>query len=345
MKQKEILKKLALTLTVSVFAMTMLAGCSGKISNDLITINKYKGLEVEGVTAAEVTDADVESSIQSTLYTMGTENVITDRTVQEGDFVVIDYVGKVDGVAFTGGTADDQTLEIGSDSYIDGFEDGIIGHKTGEVFDINVTFPENYSEELGGKDAVFTITLDKIYELIVPELTDELVASELSTISTTIEEYREEQKANLETSNQEAAESEFLSKVWNALLENCVVEEFPEADLEEMITEIEAQYGTVASMYGVDVDTFIQQYYGITEQEMAENLLKQRYAIELIAEKEKITLTVAEYEEELEEYATRWGYTAEEMEELVGHDELEMMFIQERVGEWLVDNCKTVEAE
>lgn len=345
MKQKEILKKLILALTVSVFAMTMLAGCNGKLSNDVITINKYKGLEVKDVTPVEITDADVESSIQSSLYTIGTKNPITDRTVQEGDFVVIDYVGKVDGVAFTGGTADDQTLEIGSDSYIDGFEDAIIGHKTGEVFDINVTFPDNYSEELGGKDAVFTITLDEIYEWIVPELTDEIVAAELSTTATTIEEYREEQKKSLETSNKEAADSEFLSKVWNALLENCVVEEFPEADLEEMLSEIESQYGSVASMYGVDVDTFIQQYYGITEQEMAENLLKQRYAIELIAEKEKITLTVTEYEAELEEYAARWGYTAEEVEELVGHDKLEMMFIQERVGEWLVENSKRIEAE
>ncbi len=342
MKQRKIVKKLAAMLAVCTFTMTMLVGCSGKISNDLITINKYKGLEVENVTVAEVSDEDVESSIQSTLYTIGTENVITDRAVQEGDFVVIDYVGTVDGVAFTGGTADDQTLEIGSDSYIDGFEDAIIGHKTGETFDINVTFPENYSEDLSGKDAVFTITLDKIYEWVVPELTDELVVSQLSTTATTIEEYRAEQKANLETSNKEAAESEFLSKVWNALLDNCVVEEFPEDELADMITGIEAQYGTVASMYGIDVDTFIQSYYGITEQEMAENLLKQRYAIELIAEKEEITLTVAEYEAELEEYASRWGYTSEEMEELVGHDELELMFIQERVGEWLVENCKRV---
>lgn len=336
------MKKLALLLSVCAGTAMMLVGCSGKISNDVITINQYKGLEVEKVTPAEVTDADVEMSIQSTLETMATINEITDRPAQEGDYITIDYVGKMDGVAFDRGSADDQYFQLGSGGFIPGFEDGIVGHSVGEVFDIDVTFPEDYSADMAGKDAVFTITLDKIEEHIIPELTDELVANELSATATTVEEYRAEEKANLVTSNQESADSEFMSKVWNELLENCEVETYPEADMEEMNAEIEAQFSTVATMYGVDVDTFIQQYYGITQQEMAENLLKQQYAIELIAEKENITMTVAEYEEELEVYATRWGYTAEEMEELVGHDELEKMFIQDKVGAWLVEHAKAV---
>mgnify|MGYP000361561996 FL=1 len=129
----------------------------------------------------EVTDTDVEDSINSTLQTKSTQNDITDRPAQEGDVVTIDYEGKKDGVAFDGGTAQDQQLELGSGSFIDGFEDGIVGHNIGETFDLNLTFPEDYkSEDLAGQAVVFTVTLDKISEVIVPELTDELVAELLN---------------------------------------------------------------------------------------------------------------------------------------------------------------------
>lgn len=338
------MKKIVLVCLASVLAMLLLVGCSGEISNDVIKISQYKGLEVKKVTVAEVTDKDVEASIKTTLQTYSTRNEITDRGAQEGDIVTVDFVGKMDGVAFTGGSANDQQIKLGAGGYIDGFEEGIIGHKKGEVFDINVTFPENYdSSDLAGKAAVFTFTLDKIEEEIIPELTDELVVEKLSKTATTVEEYKEEEKANLILSNEQSAESRLTQSVWAVLLENCVVEKFPEDDMEEMLEEIEAQYSNVATYYSMDVDTFIQQYYGVTQQKMAENLLKQQYAIELIAEKEKITLTVEEYEEELAAYAERWGYAAAEMEEILGHDELEKMFIQEKVGQFLIDNCKQVE--
>ncbi len=339
------MKKLVLTCVAGLLAATMLAGCSDNqtISNDVITITQYKGLEIEAVEAAEVTDEDVEESIRSTLEMMATSNEITDRAAQEGDVVTIDFVGKMDGVAFDGGSADDQTLELGAGQYIDGFEEGIVGHSKGEVFDIDVTFPEDYgAEDLAGKPAVFTITLDKIEEKIVPELTDELVVEKLSTTARTVEEYRAEEKENLILSNQQSADSQLSQNMWVKLLENCEVKEFPEDDMENILSEIETQYSSVAQMYSMDVDTFIQQYYGITQQEMAENLLTQQYAIELIAETENITMTAEEYEQELEAYAETWGYVAEELEEYVGHDALEEMFIQEKVGAWLVENCKQV---
>ncbi len=338
------MKRKSLAYAASVVAMTMLVGCnSSKVSNDLITINQYKGLEVEKVTAVEVTDEDVEQSIQASLEAISTRKEVTDRGSKEGDVVTVDFVGKVDGVEFEGGSASDQEITLGAGRYIDGFEDGIIGHNKGEVFDINVTFPENYgSTDLAGKAAVFTITLDKIEEVIVPELTDELVASKLSATAKTIEEYKKEEKEALILSNEQSAQSQLAQKVWTALLDNCEVKEFPEDDMEDMLSQIEAQYSQVATMYGVDVETVVKEFYGIELQEMAENLLKQQYAIELIAEKENITLTVEEYENDLAEYASNWGYDAEEMEEMVGHDELEKMFIQERVGDWLIENCKQV---
>ena len=142
------MKKKIIAALVGICTVVVMTGCGNKgISNDKITIKQYKGLEVEKVDPVEVTDTDVEDSINSTLQTKSTQNDITDRQAQEGDVVTIDYEGKKDGVAFDGGTAQDQQLELGSGSFIDGFEDGIVGHNIGETFDLNLTFPEDYKSE------------------------------------------------------------------------------------------------------------------------------------------------------------------------------------------------------
>lgn len=203
------MKKRILSLLIGICAAATVTGCgSGAVSNDKIKIAQYKGVEVEKVEAVKVLDEHVEESIQSTLQAKSTQKEITDRPVKEGDVVTIDYVGKKDGEAFDGGTAEDYQLPIGSGQFIDGFEDGIIGHETGETFDLNLTFPENYqSEDLAGKEVVFTVTLDKIAEVVVPELTDELVA-ELSEESKTVDEFKKEVKKDLEKSNKQTAESD-----------------------------------------------------------------------------------------------------------------------------------------
>lgn len=337
------MKKRLLVVVTALAAAVSLVGCSGKISNDMITISQYKGLEVKEVPSVEITDADVEASIQSTLEIMATRNEITDRPVQLGDVVTIDYVGKIDGVAFERGADEDEELEIGAGAFIPGFEEGIIGHNVGEVFDINVTFPEAYTAELAGKDAVFTITLDKITEVIVPELTDELV-TQLSTTATTVEEYKAQEKENLQLSNDQSAESQFSQNVWQALIENCELKDYAQEDMDATLASIESQYSMAASYYGMDVDAVVQQIHGITVDEMAKNLLKQKYAVELIAEKEGIKVTAEEYDTELAAYAIQYGYSdPAEFEQQVGHDTLEKMMIQQKVGEWLIENCERVE--
>mgnify|MGYP002515174416 CR=1 FL=1 len=125
-----------------------------------------------------------------------------EHEVENGDVAVIDFEGFKDDVAFDGGKGENYSLEIGSHTFIPGFEEQLIGHKVGEVFDINVTFPEGYSEELGGKDAVFNITLNKIQQVNIPELTDELLP-QIGTEAKTVEEYKKEVKADLEKSNKE----------------------------------------------------------------------------------------------------------------------------------------------
>ena len=314
------MKKKIIAALVGICTVVVMTGCGNKgISNDKITIKQYKGLEVEKVDPVEVTDTDVEDSINSTLQTKSTQNDITDRPAQEGDVVTIDYEGKKDGVAFDGGTAQDQQLELGSGSFIDGFEDGIVGHNIGETFDLNLTFPEDYqSEDLAGQAVVFTVTLDKISEVIVPELTDELVA-----------------------------ELEQQQNVWDALMEQCTVEKYPKDKKQETIDNITTQYGSIASMYGMDdVDTFLEQAFGVTSEVMAENIIKQEYAVDLIAEKENLKISDEEYKKGLEEYATQYGYTdSAELEDAVGKKEVKRALLQDKVTDWLVDNCKLVEKD
>lgn len=338
------MKKRILAIVVGVCTVMSLAGCGSKgISNDTITITQYKGLEVEKAEVIEVTDEDVESSIQSTLATMATTNDITDRPAQEGDVCTIDYAGTIDGVAFEGGTAEGATAEIGAGGYIDGFEEGIIGHSIGETFDVNATFPEGYSDELGGKDAVFSITLHAIQEKIVPELTEDLLPK-LSTTATTLDEYRAEVRKNLEENNKKTADSNLEQLVWKALIEKCVIQTYPEDKYDEVYASVESQFTYVASMYGVEVEELVETYYGISMDEMVKNLIKQELAVELIAEKEKLTLTEEEYEQAAAEYAEQYAYDdVDEFEEMVGREELEKTILQKKVVDFLVENCKQVE--
>lgn len=339
------MKKRILALVLGACMAVSLVGCGKEISNDKITIKQYKGLEVETVEEIKVSDEEVEQSIQSTLQTIAKYNDITDRAVEKGDLVTMDYVGKVDGVEFEGGKAEGATLEIGSGQYIPGFEDKLIGHNTGETFDINVTFPENYNEELGGKDAVFTITLNKIQKVEIPELTDDILP-ELGTDAKTIKEYKAQVKEQLEKSNKETVESQREQNVWQALIDNCTVEKYDDKELEETIANIESEISYAASMYGMEPADFIQQYYGISIDEMAKNMLKQKYAIELIVKKEKIELSNDDLEKGIKELAEQYGYeNPDDLEEEAGIDALKEMIIQKKVGKFLMDNAKFVKAK
>ena len=212
---------------------------------------------------------------------------------------------------------------------------------------MNLTFPENYQkEDLAGQPVVFTVTLDKIAEVIVPELTDELVA-ELSETSKTIADYKKEVKEDLEQSNKQAAESEQQQNVWDALMEQCTVDKYPKDKKQETIDNLKTQYGSIASMYGMeDVDAFLEQAFGVTSEVMAENIIKQEYAVDLIAEKENLKISDEEYKKGLEEYATQYGYTdSAELEDAVGKKEVKRALLQDKVTDWLVDNCKLVEKD
>lgn len=335
-KMEKRMKKRILAGIVAVCTVLSLAGCSGEIKNDNIKITQYKELEVEKVEVAEVTDEEVESTIKSTLALEG----ITDRAVASGDEVYFDYAGTMDGEAFEGGTAYGQFLVIGSGSFIPGFEDAIIGHTPGEdPFDINVTFPADYDQtDYAGKDAVFTITLYSI----LPELTDEWVAS-VSDKSKTVDEYRAQVKEDIRVSNEATAKQSLKDLALAAMVENCVVEKYPEDRLEELITDLDAYVEYLASQYQMEKEAYLEAA-GISVEEVAKEVLKQELAVALIAEKEKLTFTEEEYNKALEEYATQIGFaSAEECEEAYGKEEIKKVLLEDRVAEFLAENCKQVE--
>ena len=341
------MKKRFVTIVAGICAMALLGGCAGSkgaLSNDNITIKKYKGLEVDKVETIAVTDEDVEMSIQSDLETLATKTDITGRPAQLGDIAIIDFEGKKDGVAFEGGAGTDYELELGSGQFIDGFEDGVVGHNIGETFDLDLTFPENYSsEELAGQAVVFTVTLKGLQEKHVPELTVDILA-QLESKATTIEEYRAQIRSDLKVSNQETAESTLLSSVWETLVKNCEIKKFPEGMLDEYVKNLEEQYSYYAQMYGMEIEEFFKQIFGMSAKEVAKTTATQELAMALIAEKEGLTIKDKDYEAGVKDLASQYGYEdTEEFLKAYGEDSIRKALLQEKVGKFLVDNCVQVE--
>lgn len=345
------MKKIMKTLIVGVCTMALLVGCGdGELSNDKITIKQYKGLEVEKVEADKVTDADVEMSIQSDFEVAGllkTEEVKSaDYQAKLGDTVTIDYVGKMDGVAFEGGTASDSKLKLGSNTFIGGFETGIVGHKIGETFDLDLSFPDPYpnNPDLAGKPVVFTVTIDAITAVVAPELTDEIVPK-LMESAKTVEEYKAQTRKNLEEGNKAAAEQTLQGAVLEALLEQCTVENYPEDTVKSYADSYRAQYQGYETSMGMDVDEIVKMVYGMTPDEMAKTTIKNMYAMELIAEEEEITVSDKEYEEALEEEAASRGYDVKTFKSMIDEEAYKKVVLQNKVLEFLIDNCKQVEAK
>ena len=351
------MKKRVIEVLTAVLMTASLAGCgSGKLSNDYVTVNKYKGLEVTEVAKNEVSDDSVEQEIQSRLEAAAPEQDVTDRAAQSGDWVNIDYTGTLDGVAFDGGTATGYDLELGSGSFIgasgdyQGFEDQIVGHNTGEEFDITVQFPENYqSSDLAGKPANFHIVLNKIYQKVTPELTDEWVANN-SESSKTVDEYKEEVKNSLQEQQDDSGNSQLKQEVQTALLDQIEVNKYPDGAVDEQVKQANDYYTQIAQMYGVELSDFITTYLKMTEdqfnkkiEDSAKQAVQLEEAVKLIAKKEKLEPSDKEYKEGMQEYADKAGADLDTYKEQVGEDVLKDAILRDKVLDYLVDNCVQVE--
>ena len=356
-KEKIIMKKrlLAVLLTGVMAVSLLMTGCQSTkgLENDNIKISVYKGVEVDKVDKpSEVTDDDVNTQIQSVLDENATTKEVTDRAVKKGDTATIDFVGKMNGKAFDGGSSTDYPLEIGSNSFIEGFEDSIIGHKIGDTFDWNGKFPENYgSSDLAGKDVTFTITVKSISKKNTPKLTDKLV-KKVSKKSKTVKEYKEEVKKSLEEDNEKTYNDTLQQAAWQKVLDNTKVKKYPEKDVKKIEDSLISQYKSVAEAYNMSYDDLIEQQMGTTVEKFekqvtkaAKSSVKQTLVTKAIADKENIKLDDETYKTELKKIADAYGYdSVKALKKAASKSELKEIALNDLVKEWLANQCIQVEA-
>lgn len=288
-----------------------------------VEIKDYFGIE-STKDVAPVTDEEIDNEIYAVRDRNSRETEIVDRPAENGDTVTIDYEGFADGVPFEGGKATDYPLELGSGSFIPGFEDQIVGHSIGDAFDVNVTFPEEYhAEDLKGKAAVFKVSLKAIKKIELPELDDDFVkdVSEFDTVDA----YRADWKAKLEKKHESAANSAWEDQLMKVLIERLVAD-IPEPMFVEETENFLRDYDNRLRMQGLDLNTYFK-YTGMTLDSMreqfrpqAENQVKCRLALEKIAELEQITPSVEEVDAEYETIATAYNMEVEKVKEIVAKD-------------------------
>lgn len=283
-----------------------------------VTLGDYKGIKLDKV-EYNVTVDDVQAEIDRARKQAGRRVEVTDRAVENGDIVNLDYSGSADGVKFDGGTAQGQELVIGSGSFIPGFEDGMVGMNVGETKDITVKFPENYhAENLAGKDAVFTVTVNKIEKEELPELNDEF-AKEVSKFDT-LDEYRADVEKRLTEENTRRADAENENKLVEAIVNNASVE-IPSCMIEHQLDHIveEMRYRLSYMYRGMKLEDYLK-YTGGTIEELrearkadAERDVKTRLTLEAIVKAENLDVTDAEVEAEIVRMAQAQGKSADEL--------------------------------
>ena len=320
--------------------------------SDYLTIDDdaYKNLTLQVPAARKVTEEEIDADITDSFYYLEDYDDLiikkTEGTVQVGDTVNIDYVGTKDGEAFEGGTAEGYDLEIGSGSFIPGFEEGLVGKEIGSTVDLNLTFPEDYGvEDLNGADVVFTVTLNYVVEL--PEITDEIAEKLSEGEYKTVDEYRESIRAELQTNYDDEYKETVSNALLNKLLETYPVSEYPQANVDYNVNMILSQYITpYASMYGMSDAEFVEAAYGMeydvfVETELvpyAKQTVAQEIILGVIAQKEGITMTDEELEERLQGYADQYGIDVEELVEGQDMGYIRKNELDQRVLTWLREN-------
>ncbi len=288
-------------------------------------IDGYKGIEVEKK-STEVTDELIDKEIEQVRERNSRLVTVEDRVAENGDTAVIDFEGFVDGVAFEGGKAEGYNLSLGSGNFIPGFEEQIVGHKTGEEFSINVKFPDEYqAEELKGKDAEFKITLHEIKTKELPEVDDEFVQD--VSDKETLEEYKEELKETVAKRLKDEAEKDVDDKISEKLME-LLEGEIPEAMYENQTNDMVRDFEMRLRSQGMDMQTYMQ-YMGMDVNALkgmyrdeAEKRVKLRLALETIAKKENIEVTEADLDEEYSKMAEAYKMDIDKVKEAVPAESL-----------------------
>ncbi len=312
---------------------------------DYVTLGEYKGLPVT-LASTEVTEEEIDAEITSTLSQSDKLDTLEEGTVEEGDIANIDYEGVKDGEAFDGGTDKGFDLTIGSGTFIEGFEEGLVGKKIGEKVDLNLTFPENYgSEDLAGQDVVFHVTINSVKR--APELTDELAKEISDSAYSTVQEYRDSVKETLSQNKAAQRDSQKTNDLMTQVYNNATINDYP-TELVEFVKQQYIDYYTqYAEQSEMSLSDFIEQNLQTTQEEfdaqieeMAKQSLRQEMLLKAIAETEKMELSEEEYQERAGEYATQMGLDGVEgLEAQYGADTVHMNLMLDKAVELVEDTA------
>ena len=310
-----------------------------------VTLGDYKGVTVEK-TIQSVTDEDVQNEIDNALANYPVE---VDQAAKEGDTVNIDYVGKIDGEEFDGGSDQGADLKLGSGKFIDGFEDGLNGARKGETRTLKLTFPEDYTQDLAGKAVEFTVTVNAVKEPL-SEPTDQWVADNIEGYDN-IADYKAGIRSEQEESNEQTAENQVRYAAWTQVIDNCTINEYPETLVEVGKKLYEQQVETYAKYAGMELDAYIessgltQEEYQSNMEEYGKNVAAQALVCQAICDKEGFAIGDDDYQKALQDMLTEYGCTEDELIQTYGQDNVEQSIMLNRVSNLILENANVTEVQ
>ena len=316
-----------------------------KLSN-YVTLGDYWNAEYASGNP-NVEDEDVEEKIKADLVKYKqTTSVKKEGTIKNGDTANIDYKGFLKGVQFEGGTADGYSLEIGSGSFIDGFESGLIGKKAGEEVSLDLKFPDSYhNAEFAGKEVTFEVKINSVTEVVYPELTDELV-SKISS-KKTVSEYRQHIYDTLVEEKAEEVAKTNRENLISAVIETCEIKKYPKDEVMKYKNNLITQYEKVAGNNGLDLETFVS-YSGYTLDQFkelmeknAQNIVAEEMIFIMIADKEGIELTESEFEAGVTTHMEENRYTSRDVFlDDIGEDKLRGILLIDKTIDYMLGNIE-----
>lgn len=316
--------------------------------SEYVTLGQYKTLTVTKQDPA-VTEQQYNDFIAAKISENTSTVEVTDRAVENGDKLQIDYAGTMNGMDTPEGmSADDQELVIGSGSFIPGFEEGLIGASKGDVVTIDLTFPDPYpnNADLSGKPATFTVTVDAVYDVIVPEMNDDFV----KTISdfNTVEEYKSSVMLDLYAENVKSARAAMVGELWNKIIESATIIKYPETETQAYSTEMIDYYKEYAETNGYEsLEAMLTAMYGTTLEDFnkeaatyAQNTVAEEMILYSIVKADNLYLTQEEYDADAAAYAVQYGFeSVSALEEYYGKDVLVRSILWDKALDYLLDEA------
>lgn len=306
-----------------------------------VKLGEYKGIKGK-MLDTEVTDEDVDTELKNMQERNSRLVTVEDRESAMGDTCDINFEGFVDDVAFDGGKGENYPLELGSNSFIPGFEEQVAGHKAGEEFDVNVTFPEQYEPSLAGKDAIFKCKINEIKAKELPELDDEF-AKDVSEIDT-LDELKDDLKKQIAERKEANAKTDFENQIIEQICENMEVE-IPECMFTQKCDEMVQDYAYRLQMQGLDLNTYLQ-YLGQTMDQFKEQFMegakqqvKTKLALDAIVKAENIEASEEEIEAEVNKLAEQYNMEADKIKAAVPAEQLSSDITTRKAVDFIVDNA------